>query len=193
MKIKILDDIFEIENDKNKVDEAFKEINELISSSGLQLNCIKINEVEIYKNYYDYIINNLANIDIIEVKVKISKEEMSDLLKSAQDYLEIAIPELEFLVDDIYKDFNKQVWDKFIEFFDGLDSIINIIDTISKNNQLDDNIDRYILIKEKLSVGIKNLSKALEIGDRVWITDVIIYEIKLALKDLYAEIKNFIK
>lgn len=188
MKIKILDDIFEIGNEKEKIDTALKEINELLSSSNLQLNGMKINGVEIYKDYYDYIIDNLDSIEIIEVEVKILKETINDLFKSTESYLEIVIPELELLVDGIYKDFNKEVWNKFVELFDGLGSIINVLDTISKNSQLYDNIDRYISIKGKLSVGIKNLSKAFEIGDRVWISDIIIYEIEPVFKELYEEI-----
>lgn len=189
MKIKILDDIFEIKNERDKIDKALAEINQFISSSNLQLEGMKINGVEIRKDYYDYIIDNLDSIEIIEMDVKTLKEVMDDLLKSTESYLERAIPELELLVDGIYKDFNKEVWNKFIELFDGLDSIINILDTISKNNQLYDNVDRYILIKEKLSVVIKNLSRAFEIGDRVWISDIIIHEIKLVLEDLYRQIK----
>lgn len=188
MKIKILDNIFEIENEKSKINEALTEINQFISSLNLQLEGMKINGVEMHKDYYDYIIGNLDSIEIIEVNVKTLKETMDDLLKSTQDYLERAIPELELLVDDIYKDFNKEVWEKFIEFFDGLDSIINILDAISKDNQLYDNVDKYILIKEALSVGIKNLSTALEICDRVWISDIMIYEIKSIFKELYEEI-----
>ncbi|WP_081316998.1 hypothetical protein [Clostridium tyrobutyricum] len=184
MKIKILDDIFEIENDKNKVDEAFKEINELISSSNLQLKGIKIDGLDVYEDYYNCIISNLKNIDIIEVNVEILKEAAYDMLKSTKKYLETVIPKLELLVDAIYKDFNKEVWDKFIEFFDGLDSIINVLDAISKNNKCYGDIDKYALIKEKISIEIKNLSKAFEIGDRVWISDTILYEIKPIFKEL---------
>lgn len=183
MKIKILDNIFEIESEKSKIDEVLKEINEFISSSNLQLDGMKIDEVEIHNDYYGYIIGNLSSIQTIEIYVKTLKEVLNDLLKSTKSYLKRVIPQLELLVEGIYKDFNKEVWNKFIELFDGLDSIVNVLDAISKHNQYYGNIDKYSLIKEKISIEIKNLSKAFEIGDRVWISDIILYEIRLIFEE----------
>lgn len=192
MRVKVLDNIFEIKNKKTDIDEIFIKIDEFISDLNLQLKDIKVNGLTIYKDYYNYVINNLDNIDIMEINTELSKEFMFNLFKSTESYLENVIPELELLIENMYRGFNKEVWNKFIELFDGLDSIVNVVEILSDDKQYND-FKRYSLMKEKLSMGIKNLSKAMEVDDRVWISDVIIYEIKVLFQELYIEIKRDMK
>lgn len=189
MRVKVLNNIFEITNKKTDIDEIFIKIDRVIANSNLRLKDIKVNGLTIYEEYYNYVINNLNNIDIIEINTESQKEFMFNLFKSTESYLENVIPELELLIENMYKSFNKEMWNKFIELFDGLDSIVNVVDILSDDKQYN-NSKRYNLIKEKLSVGIKNLSKAMEVDDRVWISDVIIYEIKVLFQELYIEIKR---
>ncbi|EET88878.1 hypothetical protein CcarbDRAFT_0701 [Clostridium carboxidivorans P7] len=149
---------------------------------------IKVNGIDIENDYNKYITDNLNIIDIIEIVLKTPKEIIDDYLKSTVIYLERMLPKLELLVDDIYLGFSKDLWGKFADFFEGLESITRILEMLCDNKKLYHGIDNCIIIKKKLSEEIKNLSEAFKIEDRVYISDLIIYEIKVTLESLYKEI-----
>lgn len=188
MKIKILEEIIEIENEQYEIEKVFDNINEIITKSGLNLTEIKIDGIDFYENYNEYIMSNLENIQIIEINLKTTKEIINENLETIISYLERIFPELDLLVDDIYIEFSKELWEKFSQIFDGLEFILKILDILLKNKELYDEVDKYSFIKQEIETEIKHLSEAFEIDDRVYISDIIIYEIKFTLEKLYKEI-----
>lgn len=188
MKIKILEEIIEIENEQYEIEKVFDNINEIITKSGLNLTEIKIDGIDFYENYNEYIMNNLENIQRMEINLKTTKEIINENLETIISYLERIFPELDLLVDDIYIEFSKELWGKFSQIFDGLEFILKILDILLKNKELYDEVDKYSFIKQEIETEIKHLSEAFEIDDRVYISDIIIYEIKFTLEKLYKQI-----
>jgi hypothetical protein len=190
MKIKILGNVIEINNELSEIESAFENLNETIIKSGLNFAEMIIDGSTFYEDYDQYILDNLNNIQLINVILKSTKEILDENLETTLNYLERLFPELDLLVNNIYVEFNKELWTKFSQFFEGLESIMKTLELLLKNSELYNNADRYNLIKQEVDKEIKNLSEAFEIDDRIYISDTIIYEIKPTLEKLYLEIRS---
>lgn len=121
------------------------------------------------------------------------KELMNDFLKSIYEYLEKTTPQLDFLVDKFYNDCNQDTWRTFNELLEGLDSISKMFSLLLQYKEYYLNIDEFINLEKTFSDAIKKLAFALENGDRTYILDIIIYELKEIFPKISKEITIVLK
>lgn len=121
------------------------------------------------------------------------KELMNDFLKSIHEYLEKTTPQLDFLVDKFYNDCNQDTWRTFNELLEGLDSISKMFSLLLQYKEYYLNIDEFINLEKTFSDAIKKLAFALENGDRTYILDIIIYELKEIFPKISKEITIVLK
>lgn len=189
MQIKIWDKVFECPNEISAIENVFEQVNQLLATSTQKFSCLEVDGVEIYEDYSEYIVANLSDICTIIVKVKTLKELMDDTLISIHGYLERAIPEIEKIVDDFYHEVSQDTWNRFAQVMDGLQFIIDALESVSRHQEWYYNVAQFVLVKENLLKQIVMLQEALESQDRVRLSDALLYEIIPTFKNLMQEIR----
>lgn len=188
MRIKILNDIIEIENTKNNLEEAIVTINEIINKSGMILSSIKINTVEIYNDFYECLIDNLDTIEEVDIFLKSKNALIKDSLNSIEEYLERIFLKTDFLIDKLYTEVDVEFWDVFEQYLEGLQSILKILEGVRRNADNIVNFEVFITIETSIIKIITNLNTSIENGDRTNMIDIIKYELERELKKLNSEI-----
>lgn len=188
MQIKILDKVFECDNQVAAVERVFEQINQMLADSNHHLSCLEINGIKVYQDYDKYIISNLENVNTVVVITKTLKELLADAIISMQDYLVRAVPEIEAMVDEFYRGANQDTWSNFSQLLDGLQFIIDTLNVVSKHQDLYYNVEQLISVQQNLLRQIVMLQEAMESQDRVWLNDVLLYEIIPSFQALNKEI-----
>ncbi|CQR70441.1 hypothetical protein SOV_39740 [Sporomusa ovata DSM 2662] len=188
MQIKILDKVYECENQIAAVENVFSQVNELVTQAKLNLGSIVIDGTELYGDYDQYIVEHIEDIKTIIINVRTLKELMDDTLVTIQEYLLRAIPEIDKIVDEFYYEVTPNTWDKFAQLLEGLQFITDSLATISENQEWYYNASQFNLIKQNILRQIAMLQEAMELQDRVKLSDALLYEIIPSFQALNKEI-----
>ncbi|WP_176215364.1 hypothetical protein [Sporomusa malonica] len=188
MQIKILDKVYECENQIAAVGAIFDQVQQLLTQSNTSLSSFEIDGVKLYSNYDQYIVEHIENIKIVVIHVKTLKELMDDTLSSINEYLVRAIPEIDKMVDEFYQGASQNTWDKFAQLLEGLQFIIDSLNTIGDNQHWYYNASQLGLVKQDILRQIVMLQVAMENEDRVKLSDVLLYEIIPTFRALIKEI-----
>lgn len=188
MKINILNSIIELENTKAELEEAVSEINKIINSSGLVLSHMDIDGTLIYNDYYECLLNNLDIIKKVCIYLKSKEELVLETLRTTKDYVQEILINADFLVDKLYEEVNSDFWSIFEQYIKGLQSVLKVLELIRINKTNIKNSDIFLGIEERLTNAVKNLNISIENGDRTYMCDIILYEIKVEIKNIYEEI-----
>lgn len=184
MEIKLFDRVFICENRLEAVDQAFEQIHQLLMTSNQRVSCLEVDETAVYTDFERYIANNLAEINTIIVRVKTLKELLDEAIVSIQDYAARAIPEIDKLVDQFFREVNQETWNTFSNLLEGLQFIMDTLEVLSSQQALCKSFERFILLKQEMARKICSLQAALESQDRVRLSDVLLYEIIPSLQAL---------
>ncbi len=188
MQIKILDKVFECDNQVAAVERVFEQINQILAESDHHLSCLEINGVKVYQDYGQYIVDNLEDIKTIVFKIKTLKELVDDAITSMQDYIVRAVPEIESMVDEFYREADQNTWSNFSQLLEGLQFVIDTLNVVSKHQDWYCNAERLISVRQNLLKQIVMLQEAMESQDRVCLNDVLLYEIIPSFMALNKEI-----
>lgn len=188
MEIKILDKIYECENQIAAIENIFDQVNAVLADSKVNISSIEIDGRELYSDYSQYILEHMEDIKTMVVKVKSLKELMDDTLISIQEYVVRAIPEIDTMVDEFYQEVTQNTWDKFGQLLEGLQYITNTLSAISDNKEWYYNASQFEIVSQNILRQIFMLQEAMELQDRVKLSDVLLYEITPSFKALDKEI-----
>ena len=64
MQLKILDQVFTFKNEAAALEEIFAKINEFLDESGLVLSHLKVDDTEVYADYYNYLKERVDRINL---------------------------------------------------------------------------------------------------------------------------------
>lgn len=198
MKIHILDKILEYENHIDILDDTFKQINEMVTSSNLVFSHLIIDGVEIYDDYYDYFLDNIRNIEEVKVVTKTIKELSQEIILSTIDYLERAIPEIEILSNEFYKTPSKESWNKLVDLVEGIKWIMDTFVAIDSNPELKNIVNSYegwnLYAKDMYSLQelMMDFEEILENSDYISTADILFYEISPLFKEMKEKLEKLI-
>ncbi|WP_163538886.1 hypothetical protein [Gracilibacillus sp. YIM 98692] len=167
----------------NNTDDIIHEINQLIDDN-LIFSHLELNGKEIYSDFKHYISVHLASIQSIKIIAKSQKTFINDSLLSAEVYLKRAIFLLDDVVDNFYNNPSTDDWDDFKDLVDGLQWIIQMLNSISNLTEKPENGGAYIKINTELTETIHALGDAVANQDGILIADIIYYEIIPTYKQL---------
>ncbi|OPY58790.1 MAG: hypothetical protein A4E55_00664 [Pelotomaculum sp. PtaU1.Bin035] len=190
MKIMILDEVLECTNEVSAVESMFQHVNQLIAESNLALSHMDIDSVEVYENYYQYVLDHLHTIQVIDIIMKTMNDLILDALLSTESYLARSLPEIRLLVDEFYQGPGKISWVKFEQLLEGLQWMLNMLATIGENKEWYHNKEQYRSIAGQLSNQIGLLQEAFENKDMTLLSDLLGYEIVPSLENLEIKIKE---
>lgn len=184
MKIILFDQTFLCNNEIKAVDQLFEQLVQSLTETGQGIGCLEVDGVEVYTDFEQYITEHLSSIEVIIIKIKTEKELLDDTLSSVRNYLARAIPEIDKLVDHFYQGVTSETWNTFAQLLDGLQYIMECLDVVTFHNDWYLNAEQFAHAKENLSQKIIMLQNAAESQDRVWLSDVLLYEIIPFFKSL---------
>ena len=123
MKIEILGNYIAFKNEKKAVDELFQQIDDTLKHSSNYFSHLMIDGEVVYEDPYNYIMDKLDEIKEISVCVKTLKEFIEEVLFSTMEYLKGAVPQVEILSNEFYKEPQESSWRKLIDLFEGMRAV----------------------------------------------------------------------
>lgn len=184
MKLSLFGEIYTYENEVSEINMMFEKINDEVSKTDLLLSHLIIDGEDVFENHGEYIVERLATIKSIEVQTKTKQELINETLLSTECYIKGALPETNLLVDEFYNNPSQETWEKFGQLIEGVQWIVQMVQTLDQFQQKLENWDKYLTNIATLQNELHTLMEALENQDAVLIADVIQYEITPILEDL---------
>lgn len=178
-------------NDSPKAEDIILKINDSLPN-GHYFSHIIIDGNAVHENYEEYIELRLKQIKKIEVILKTEKEFFNDLMISAEEYIEQAIPELHSLAQDFSDNPVPATWIRLDQLLGGLQWLDEILMAIGKSMNTPMNWRQYLEVSNAMNELIQNLAEAIENEDTVLIGDLIQYELVDTFEALQNEFTNTI-
>lgn len=177
MQVKILDRVFTYENEPAVLERIFDTINEFLADTGLIFSHLKVDDTEVYADHYNYLKERIDRIELIEVEVRTVSEMLRDVLLTAEEYLEQALPEIELLAAEFYQGPSEESWARFQQLLEGVEWLNQLVAVIDQNKAKPGNWQDYTVMVDRLRDELQNLEEALENQDYVVMGDLLNYEI----------------
>ena len=190
MQLKILDQVFTFKNETAALEEIFAKINQFLEDSGLVLSHLRVDDTEVYTDFYNYLKERIDEINLIEVEVRTVAAILQDALLTAEEYLGQALPEIETLAAEFYQGPSGESWERFQQLLDGVDWLNQLVTVIDQNTTKPERWQDYLAVADRLRDELQNLQEALENRDYVMIGDLLNYEIIPCFQEFRETIKK---
>lgn len=177
-----------VEISRSSPEEILRQIDSLVQNSGQIFSYLKVDGVTVTEDIDHYLAGRLEQITRIEIFVKTSLEVVAEVLESAFQYLERALPSLEELASAFYQGPEVSTWNDFELFLEGMDWLLRITEYLRQPALVSD-YQRYGELYEGLQAKLPELEKALQQSDYVLIADLLSYEIIPALQNFKVTVR----
>lgn len=183
MKLFILKETFELDNNTESIEKIFDYIKQAIDETEYNFSYMLVDGEEINDEFELYLEDNIKFIEEVKVVMLTTKEMIMDNLITIDDYVERAIPIINNLANKFYKEADADDWNQISELFEGIGFIFHTlqsIDTMENLNELVPNYEawnEYVSETKALDDVIKELNSAIQNGDTVLIGDMLSYEV----------------
>jgi hypothetical protein len=194
LKVHIQNQEIEIKNEQSDVDLLFNQINETLKKSGLYLSHMNIDGMEVYDDYYEYILDKLDEIKTINIEMITLRQWIDNMMVSMKDYVDRIVPETSRLSDQFYQN-QTTAWGDFVQLMEGLQwvtSTLNVIDSLSKEKPIYVNWNDFLQLFTSIQQELKDLEEAVNNKDTVLIGDILEYEVTPLLENLQKTVNNTI-
>ncbi|NLU46841.1 MAG: hypothetical protein GXX02_02525 [Syntrophomonadaceae bacterium] len=194
MQLIIGEELIEVDNTDEGIEQLFDTIEEKAANTQLVFSHLIIDGVEVYDDFAAYLHNNLANIQVVEVQFISLKEYMQDILVSASEYLQRAIPAVEQLAESIYAEMDTNTWQQISQLIEGIQWLhdsFTAMDKLPNLSNLVNDYEQWNLYSQALNELVEvvtTISEPLQYTDQVSVSDIILYEIKPAMEKLYSNL-----
>lgn len=190
MKLTYRNHILEIENEVETVMDA---LHNLMSDKSYFSHIIVDGE-EVYTDIEMYISENIHKIHKVELMTMPAIEFVNNLLLSAENYINQAIPEILDLSEEFYQNPTSESWERFNQMLEGVDWIHQVILSVDQDSNLQkpSNWMNYISHTVKMEAGLADLHEAVENKDYILVADIVRYELVEAFDLLGKEMRTTI-
>lgn len=169
MKLFILNEVFELDNNVKSIEEVFDYIKQALDETEYNFSYMIVDGEEVYDDFEFYLEDNIKSIGEVRAIMLTTKEMVRDNLATIDEYVERAIPIINKLSDKFYKEPNVDDFKQISELSEGIGFIHH---TFSSIDTMED------LSKVVLDYEVWN-----EYAKEVKILEDIMKELNLAVKD----------
>jgi hypothetical protein len=170
MQLIILGQVYEFDNATESIPLIISKTQQITESTKMVLSHMIIDDQEIYEDFDGYLHDNILEMKKLEI-ILINFEHMfSEMVHSASDYLERALPAINILANDFYQTPTEDTWARFAQLLDGLSWLTECMELFNEYSQEKVQLGEY---KEKLS----ELEDAVKNNDLVLVGDLLTYEV----------------
>ncbi|MEB1806664.1 MAG: hypothetical protein LPK26_05135 [Bacillaceae bacterium] len=184
MKLILLEQVYELNNDENSINQMFNRINSLVNGVDVHLSHLVVNGEDVYENHGEYILDQLSTIETVEVIVQTTQQLINHILLSTESYLNRAIPEVKSLVDEFYNNPIEESWTKLSHLLEGVQWIIHMVHSMDQLNHQIESWNEYLIAITTLEGELSPLLEAIENKDMVLIADIVHYEVLPVLESI---------
>lgn len=92
MIINVIDIEKEFQNKESEITKIFDYINQIINKKNIFLKSMEIDGVEIYDDFYEYLLDKMESINKVEVKTQTLNQLIDDVVYDSWEYIVKAIP-----------------------------------------------------------------------------------------------------
>ncbi|MCG7344361.1 hypothetical protein MHZ92_09460 [Sporosarcina sp. ACRSL] len=142
-------------------DEVIELINESLTEGYYFSHFISDGE-EVYDEHEEYLESNLDEIKELEVVIKTEKEFMNDVLLSAEEYLQRAIPDVCALANDFNRVPTNDTWERFDMLLGGVEWLNDMLKVVSTSKERPSNWETYHKLTSNMQAELSKLGKAIE-------------------------------
>lgn len=142
-------------------EEVIEHINEHVTE-GFHFSHFIVDGVEVYDDHEEYLEENLASIEKLEVIIKSEKEFMNDVLLSAEEYLQRANPEVTSLAKEFQGVPTSGTWEHFEMLLGGAEWLTDMLKIVSSSKERPSNWKTYNEFAGNLHSELSKLGKAME-------------------------------
>lgn len=172
-------------------EEVIESINRFLGDQ-FYFSHLLVDGKEVLENPEQFLLENIAEVSTLEVIAIPAKEFVNELLLSAEEYTERAIPHIKILFDEFYINPTQKNWIELSEMFEGIQWLLSMIETIDNSIVRPSNWTEVITSVAELKEELENLEDALENTDTVLVADMLQYEVLPVFELLETEIKRTI-
>lgn len=184
MILNILNKTITYKNDVAILNDVFDFINKSIKESNEFFSHLVVDDIEVFDNHDEYLVDRIANIKEIKVFTKTKNSLLIESAESTEIYLKAAIPEIKLLVEEFYDQPNEETWSKFSQLTEGLQWLIQLVYSLERLDEKLPNTEKYSSALKTMESELINLLEAVENDDVTLIGDIITYEILPSLEIL---------
>lgn len=195
MIVYIQEERLEFDNEPNKIQKYFDEINKMLIKKDLQLSHLVIDDQPVYENFYDYFIQNIVKIEKVVVVIQNVETLVNETIVSTFKYLDNGIPMVKGLAEEFYQLPDKNSWQKLNNLFEGIQWIIETVTQIDSIKNLDQFINHY----ETWNEYVQNVNELIEIvtqieeamvnKDNILLGDLLLYEVVAIFEKLHEKLR----
>lgn len=190
MQITIQDRIWELENKESSLQELFDKVNAHLAGSDNFFSHFTIDGVDVYEDYVPYMQERIGEITSIVVEVRNRRQLADESVESLAAYLERAVPSLQKLIDDFYRQPDEDSWLGFNQLLEGLVWMQQAMESW-KANEID---YKRRADFDKLAAALRDnmnlLSEPLQAKDFTLLGDLLQYEMLPVLEQLQPLVKE---
>lgn len=150
-----------IECNKPTAEEVIERINESVTG-GHYFSHFIADGTEVYDEHEEFLEQKLESIEELHVVIKTEKEFMNDVLLSAEEYLQRAVPELRTLADDFNRVPTADTWDRFELLIGGADWLNDMLKVVNNSQERPSDWKTFQKLTSTLQAEVSKLGKALE-------------------------------
>lgn len=199
MKLFILEETFELENNIGSVEKIFDYIKQALDETEYNFSYMIIDGEEIYDEFEIYLEDNIKFIEEVKVIMLTTKEVVRDNLITIYEYVGGGIPLISSLADKFYREPEKDDWNQLGELFEGIGFIFHTLESVDSMENLNEIVSNYEVWNEyvsevkSLNEVINELNSAVENKDTVLIGDLLSYEIVPVLEKMKEKLHVLVK
>ncbi|KNF09642.1 hypothetical protein CLPU_2c00930 [Gottschalkia purinilytica] len=197
MRLYILDKEFEINNDRNAFIQIANIVEDVTKGTEYKFGHMII-DGEIIYNYQEYIEDNIKKIEEIKIATRTMKELVKEILISINEYVSRAIPEINKLSSEFYRETSEESWTKLSQLFEGVNFMVESFKSIEDVGNLNDIISDYEIwneyVKEIYSLNevITKIKILMESNDVTSIGDILSHEIVTIFENMKEKLEKLI-
>lgn len=192
VKLKLIVDgnIYFLEKDEEIIEKITDILTDEMEKTNKVIKSLEIDGLELYQDYFEYILDNLNYIENIKVKLITYKELVGETLVGTIDYLQGAAEEIVPLSEAFYAEPTKEAWDDFSDLLEGINWIISVFNLIDNDKTLIETLPSYeiwnLYAKDILTLNelIPQMNDALNSKDNTLLADLMMYEILPLYEDM---------
>ncbi|MDN4606807.1 hypothetical protein [Sporosarcina highlanderae] len=142
-------------------DEVIELINESVTQGHYFSHFIADGE-EVYDEHEEYLESNLDEIKDLKVVIKTEKEFVNDVLLSAEEYLQRAIPDMSLLVEGFNRVPTSDIWDRFELLLGGMEWLNDMLKVVTNSKERPTNWELFQQLKSNMQAELLKIRKAME-------------------------------
>ncbi len=199
MIIKIIDIEKEFKNKESEIPKIFDYINQIINEKNIFLKSMEIDGIEIYDNFYEYFLDKMESINIIEIKIQTLNQLIDDVIYDSWEYIVKAIPLIERLSVSFKKNPTEKSWQELGNLFSGIEWILETYRNIDQYKNLSELVsnyyiwNEYVVELEKLKQSLPDFFEAINNKDTILIGDILQYEINPLFESISEKLNKLAK